>query len=218
VPTVVLDFDSTLIRDESLEEILRGRLRGRPDLAEKIREITDLGMEGRISFDESLARRLAIVPPHRDDIRRFGATAHRRLTPGMAQLVAGLHARRVGVSLISGTTRELMLPVAKRLGIPARRVHGVRPRWGRDGRFLGLRADDPFVRSKAEGVARVARRWSRPRVGVGDGATDLELLRRGAVDRFVAFTCNARRKAVLVPGVPEARDVDELRRILEEIL
>ncbi len=69
-----------------------------------------------------------------------------------------------------------------------------------------------------EGVADIAPRWSRPRIGVGDGATDLALLRRGAVDDFVAFTEHARRKAVLVPGVPDAKDVAALCRILEELL
>jgi len=218
VPTVIFDFDSTLIACESLEEVLAARLAGRPDLVAQVREITSLGMEGKISFAESLARRLAIVPPRRADIRRFAATAHRRLTPGMEKLVADLHARRVGVSIVSGTTREMILPVAKRLGIAARRVHGIRPRWGRDGRFLGLRADDPFVKSKAAGVAEISNRWSRPRIGVGDGATDLALLRHGAIDHFVAFTGHARRNAVLVPGVPEARDVAALRRILETLL
>jgi len=218
VATVVFDFDSTLVRCESLEEILAAGLVGRPDLAEKIRAITELGMVGKIPFGESLRRRLAIAAPRRDDVRRFGASAHRRLTPGVADLVAELRARRVGVSIVSGTARELMLPVAKRLGVPARRVHGVRPRWDADGRFLGLSDDDPFAKSKALGVAKIAPRWSRPRIGVGDGATDLELLRRGAVDHFVAFTQHARRKAILVPGVPEARDVAALRRILEDLL
>jgi hypothetical protein len=94
----------------------------------------------------------------------------------------------------------------------------VRFRWARDGRFLGLRPSDPFARSKAQGLARPSRSWSRPRIGVGDGATDLALLRAGVVDRFVAFTEHARREAVLIPGVPEARDVTALRRVLERLL
>jgi phosphoserine phosphatase len=122
------------------------------------------------------------------------------------------------VSIVSGAARETILPLARRLGVPASRVHGVRPRWGRDGRFLGLRPSDPFARSKALALARPSKRWSRPRVGVGDGATDLALLTKGVVDRFVAFTEHARRLSILVPGVPEARDVPALRRILEELL
>jgi phosphoserine phosphatase len=217
VPTVVIDFDSTLVSCESLEEILRPRLAGRPDLVREVERITNLGMAGEIPFAESLSRRLAIAQPRREDVRRFAAAARRFLTPGMDRLVADLRRRRVAVSWVSGALREATLPLARRLGVPARRVHGVRARWGRDGRFLGL-ADDPFSVSKAAGVKRVAPTWSRPRVGVGDGATDLELLRRGAVDRFVAFTQHARRKAVLVPGVAEARDVVELRRLLEDLL
>jgi phosphoserine phosphatase len=218
VPTVVFDFDSTLIDCESLEVILRGGLVGRPDLVAEIREVTDLGMAGKIPFGESLRRRLAILPPTRSAARRFGATAHRHLTRGMADLVSDLHAGRVGVSIVSGAVRDAILPLARRLRIPARRVHGVRPRWGRDGRFLGLRPSDPFTRSKALGLARPSREWSRPRIGVGDGVTDLALLRRGVVDHFVAFTEHARRASILRPRVPEARDVPALRRILEDLL
>jgi phosphoserine phosphatase len=218
VPTVSFDFDSTLVACESLEEILKPRLAGRPDLVHQVREITDLGMAGAIPFAESLARRLAIAQPMRADVRRFASSAHRFLTPGMEALIAELRARRVGVSWVTGALREATLPLARRLGVRARRVHGVRARWGRDGRFLGLVPSDPFAVSKAAGIARTAAIWSRPRVGVGDGATDLELLRRGAVDRFVAFTQHARRKSVLVPGVPEAHDVPRLRRILADLL
>jgi phosphoserine phosphatase len=218
VPTVVFDFDSTLVACESLEEILRPRLAGRPDLVRQIRAVTDAGMAGTIPFAESLRRRLAIAQPTRADVRRFAASAHRRLTPGMAPLVEELRRRRVGVSIVSGALREATLPLARRLGIPPRRVHGVRARWGRDRRFLGLVAGDPFAVAKWKGAARIAPTWSRPRIGVGDGATDLELFRRGAVDHFVAFTQHARRKAILVPGVPEARDVARLRRILEDLL
>jgi hypothetical protein len=67
-------------------------------------------------------------------------------------------------------------------------------------------------------VAEVARTWARPRVGVGDGATDLALWRAGAVDHFVAFTQHARRAALFVPGVREARNVGELRHILGGLL
>jgi phosphoserine phosphatase len=218
VPTVVFDFDSTLIDRESLEEVLRPGLADRPDLVAEIRAVTELGMAGRISFAESLRRRLEILAPTRAAVRRFSATAHRHLTKGMARLVHDLRARRVGVSIVSGAFREAILPLARRLGIPASRVHGVRPRWSREGRFLGLRRTDAFARSKALGLRSAAKRWSRPRIAVGDGATDLELLRRGVVDRFVLFTEHVRRPALRIPGVREARDLPALRRTLEDLL
>ena len=59
--TVIFDFDSTLIRVESLEEILRPQLEARPHLATAMEEITQRGMEGQISFRDSLEQRLAIA-------------------------------------------------------------------------------------------------------------------------------------------------------------
>lgn len=218
MPTVVLDFDSTLVDCESLEEILRPRLAGRPDLVGEIHAVTEAGMAGTLPFADSLRRRLEIATPTLRDVKRFAAQAHRHLTPGMEALIAELSTRGAEVWIVSGALRESAIPLARRLGIPAARVLAVRARWRRDGRFLGLRDDDPFVRGKAEGVARVSETWPMPRVGVGDGATDLELLRRGAVDHFVAFTQHARRPSVVLAGVPEARDVAELRSHLERLL
>lgn len=218
MPTVVFDFDSTLVCCESLDEILGPRLSGRPDLVRDVVAVTREGMDGKIPFSESLRRRFAIAAPIRSEVVRFAESSVGRMTPGMDELVAELRMRGVDVSIVSGAMVEAMTPVAERLGVPPSRIHGLRVRWEEDGRFLGFRPDDPFVVGKAEGVADVAPSWARPRIGIGDGATDLALWRSGAVDHFVAFTQHARRAAVLVPGVREARDVGELRRILGELL
>ena len=60
----VIDFDSTLAKVESLDLLCEISLEGRPDKEEcmlKVQEITNLGMEGKIDFAESLAKRLEIL-------------------------------------------------------------------------------------------------------------------------------------------------------------
>ena len=61
--TLILDFDSTIIKGESLdllaETVFENRLEPNFKLQE-IKKLTDEGMEGRISFQESLNRRLKI--------------------------------------------------------------------------------------------------------------------------------------------------------------
>jgi D-3-phosphoglycerate dehydrogenase / 2-oxoglutarate reductase len=218
MPTLVLDFDSTLISCESLEAIVRPNLVLRPEVMDEVAQITNLGMEGQITFGESLRRRLRLVAPTRQDVELFSDAARRYLTPGMDRLVADMHARGVSVRIVTGALREAALPLARLLGIPDARVHGVSVAWTPEGHFLGLRPDDPFTRSKLEGVAHLSGNWPRPRVGVGDGMTDYELMRAGALDHFVAFTQHRRREPVLATGATEARDVDELRTYLEELL
>ena len=216
--TVVFDFDSTLVRCESLEEILAAGGAGRPDLEAQIRRITDDGMAGRVSFAESLRRRLEIARPHRDDVVAFAARARGAVTPGLAELIADLRRRDVHVAIVSGAFRDAMLPATRDLGIDDASVHGVGGLWTDTGEFAGFAADDVFARSKTEGVATIAPTWTRPRIGVGDGMTDRELHVAGLVDHFIAFTANVRREAVVATGDPEARSVAELRRLIDERL
>jgi hypothetical protein len=49
---------------------------------------------------------------------------------------------------------------------------------------------------------------------VGDGMSDHAVFARGLVDRFIAFTANVRRPAVVATGAPEARDAAALGYLL----
>lgn len=216
--TVIFDFDSTIINRESLEEILSAKFKGNPQLEKKIRAITDLGMEGDISFRESLARRLSLASPTRADVQAFGESAHELLTPGMDTLIDSLLQRGHEVHIVSGGLFEGITPLAARMGIPASRVHSVKLLWSEQGDFAGIDPNDIFSVSKIEGARPWLPSLSAPRIAVGDGMTDYYLFRDGLVNAFVAFTANVRRAAVVATGQPEARNTSELAEILEDLL
>lgn len=65
----IIDFDSTFVKIESLDLLASIALNGRPDQEErvsKISSITDQGMNGDISFSESLSSRLALLDAHQN--------------------------------------------------------------------------------------------------------------------------------------------------------
>ena len=216
--TVIFDFDSTLVSVESLETILAPKLRADPERAAEIREITGHGMDGSLDFHESLSRRLALAAPTRDEVLAFGNRAIEWLTPGMDGLVGGLLERGITVRIASGGIREGILPLSEILGIAPEWVHAVTLDWDEMGVFMGIEEANPFTRSKAEGVRHLGCQWESPLISVGDGMTDYQLFREGLVDAFVAFTGHVRRRSLVEKGVPEARDVRELARILEGYL
>lgn len=60
----VFDFDSTLTQVEALDVLAEISLKGNPkqaEIIEKIKHITDMGIDGTISFTEGLKQRLAIL-------------------------------------------------------------------------------------------------------------------------------------------------------------
>ena len=67
----VFDFDSTLTRVEALDVLAEMTLKGKSDKDEIIKEIqkiTNLGIDGDISFTESLERRIKLLHAKKDDL------------------------------------------------------------------------------------------------------------------------------------------------------
>jgi phosphoserine phosphatase len=218
--SLILDFDSTLVPCESLEELLDT---GDDAIAARIAEITRAGMEGRLEFRQSLEQRLALVRPERERALLLGADLARRVGHDVRDALTSLTAARVQLWIVSGAFREVLLPTAELLCIAPDRVAGVRPIWNDDGTFAALDPADPFATSKVLGVRALSARpsggFARPAIGVGDGATDRALFDAGLVDRFVAFSGHARRTGVAAPAasgaVAEARDFGEVRALVE---
>ena len=73
---LVLDFDSTIVTVESLDELAAMALEGRPDRGEvlaRIKAITDAGMDGSLPIDRSLAQRLALLSFDRGLVDELGS-------------------------------------------------------------------------------------------------------------------------------------------------
>ncbi len=213
--TILFDFDSTLIRVESLDALLAGHLTS-PEQREALARINREGMEGERSFESSLLARLELARLTREEVTAFGEGAWRLLTDGMEELIGELHAQGHSLWIVSGAPLELLHPLALRLGIATERVRGIELRWDEGGELLGLAERNPVLEGKWRAVAGLSDGWERPRIGVGDGITDWELRERGCIDTFIAYSEHARREVVLERCDRSAESVEELRAILEE--
>lgn len=216
--SVIFDFDSTLVPYETLEELCKQALAGDPAGRAELERITDAGMDGSMSFEESLRSRLAIARPERRDVIALGRRLAEAPTEGAALLVADLHAAGHAVWIVSGGFQDLLLEVGAALGIPAEQIHGVPCTWAEDGSLVDVDPANGFVSSKSEGLARLGASLEPPAVGVGDGATDLALREAGYVQQFVAYTEHARRPGVVARADFEAATMGALREILGNLL
>jgi len=213
MPTVIFDFDSTLLSCESLEEMIRSQ-DVEASTMQQIKEITNQGMAGKISFLSSLEKRLSLVPLKKQNVETFGNNVTELLTPGMADLISELQANGVEIWIVSGALRDILLPVGKMLKIPRERLLGITLRWNPHGTYTGIDTTLPINRSKWEGAKEAAALWSSPKIAVGDGMTDYALWEHGLVDHFIAFTQIAKRQALLDKKVPEAKNTRELKELL----
>lgn len=175
-PLVVLDADSTLIREEAIELLAEeaGSL-------EHVAAVTERAMRGELDFAASLRERVATLSGLDESVL---AAARERMTPtdGVQELIDGVHAAGGLVGVVSGGFHELLDPLAERLGLDFCRANRLETA---DGRLTG-RVDGPIVDAEAKATALVE--WAAAggiplgrTVAVGDGANDLRMLDRAAL-------------------------------------
>lgn len=168
---VVLDVDSTLIEDEVIELLAEhaGSL-------SEVERITRAAMNGELDFEQSLRARVATLRGLPESV--FGRVGEQvRVTRGVPEMVAGIHAADGRVGVVSGGFHEIIDPLAAQLGLDhwrANRLEVV------DGVLTGQVAG-PVIDAAAK--ADTLREWATDAgvplartVAVGDGANDLPMM------------------------------------------
>ena len=168
---IVMDVDSTLIRDEVIDLIA-----GHAGCEAEVAAVTERAMRGELDFAESLRERVALLAGLPVEVLDEVRSAV-RLTPGARTLVATLRDLGLSIGVVSGGFLEVVAPLAAELGITY--VHANRLEVA-DGRLTG-RIDGPIV--DRAGKAETLRAWAAAEglpltrtIAIGDGANDLDML------------------------------------------
>ncbi|QTC88539.1 phosphoglycerate dehydrogenase [Brevundimonas pondensis] len=212
-PVFIFDFDSTLVRIETLEALADIALSDAPDAAAKKAEIaalTDQAMTGQVDFGTALRRRLDLLALNRSHVE---ALTDRILDEASASIRRNVdfferHAERVYI--LSGGFREVIAPLAARLGIAADHVLANDLIYDAEGRVTGVDDANPLSRENGKPEVIKALNLTGPVVMVGDGWTDAEVKLAGAASRFYAFTEVVSRPKVIEVADATAASLDEV--------
>ncbi|MFA7498700.1 MAG: phosphoserine phosphatase SerB [Leucobacter sp.] len=207
-PLVVLDCDSTTIQDEVIE-----LLADAAGTRELVAEITERAMRGELDFTESLTERVATLRGTPESV--FSQAYERvRLTPGIRELIAQVHARGGKVGVVSGGFHEVLDPIAEDLGIDFWRANRLEVREG----LLTGRTVGPVI--DAEAKAAALREWAaaagiplEATVAIGDGANDLRMMEVARIG--IGFNAKpiVREQADVSIETDLARAIPELDRL-----
>ncbi|MGO1769145.1 MAG: phosphoserine phosphatase SerB [Microbacterium sp.] len=199
---VVLDADSTLIRNEVIELIADEAGRGA-----EVAAATEAAMRGEVDFASSLRSRVA-------ELRGVPTSAFARVreriepTPGVRELTGAIHERGGRVGVVSGGFHEILDDLAPSLGVDVWRANrlGVA-----DGALTG-EVDGPIV--DAEAKARHLAEWASEHdvplgrtIAIGDGANDLRMLAAAGLGLAFNAKPRVRDEAPIVIGPVDLREV-----------
>jgi D-3-phosphoglycerate dehydrogenase len=211
--TLILDFDSTIVSVEGLDELARIALANDPQRDRKvlaIEGITRDGMEGRIGIDQSLKRRLAMLQITRAHMEQVVKLLRTKLSASFKRNRAAVRKNAHRIYVVSSGFREYVVPICQDLGIEPSHVFANEFTWRAGKRVTGMATESRLSKPKGKAAAVRALKLRGKVVAVGDGATDCEIRDQGAAAEFVAFCENIEREGVTARADRTVRSLDEL--------
>lgn len=208
----VIDFDSTFTKVEALDELAKISLQGRPEKAErvqKIKEITDLGMDGSLSVRESLQQRIDLLDANQQHLQTLVTQLQNEVSESFKRNREFISTYKNNIYIISNGFRDFIEPVVTPFGISPDHILANTFLYDEQGNITGFDATNALTGNggKAEQLRQLELEGDV--YVLGDGYTDYEIKAAGMANKFYAFTENIRRDAIIEKADHEAPNLDE---------
>ena len=196
---IIIDFDSTFITEESLDELAKYKLRDQPDsqtILNKIKSLTNAGMNGDIPFKQSLDERMEVLNLNRSDINSVSKILSECVTPSFTKNKSFFIENNNKIMILSGGFKELIVPIVDDFGILSSNVFANDFIYNSSEQITGINQDN--IMSKNGGKVKQSKLLSIHGTVhvIGDGYTDYEIKLDGPATHFFAFTENVERKNI----------------------
>jgi D-3-phosphoglycerate dehydrogenase len=208
----VIDFDSTFTKVEAFDVLAEISLEGHPEkesLKKKIKEITDRGMDGTLSFRESLEQRLAILSPTKKDLQQLVSALKEKVSDSFIRNKDFFENYADHIYIISNGFRTFIEPIVTEYGIKKENIFANQFVFDDQGQVKGFDKQNPL--SANNGKVEQLKQLNLPGdvYVIGDGYTDYEIKHAGLANKFYAFTENVEREIILSRADHIAPSLDE---------
>ena len=216
---LIIDFDSTFVTVESLDELAHIVLKENPESAQRletIRAITRAGMEGSIPFDESLSKRLKFLNINQKDIHAATIVLAKKVTPSFKRNKQFLMENAQNILIVSGGFYEMIIPIVSEYGILEDQVFANKFVYKGTSRIAHVDSQNIMAQS-GEKVAQANALGLAGEIHViGDGYTDYQIKSEGPAKKFFAFIENIRRNSVCEVADVVLSNIDDYIKFLAE--
>ena len=194
----IFDFDSTFVQVEALEELAEIALKGmkrRERVVAEIKELTDKGIEGEISFSEGLRKRLDLIRATEKHLEKLTRRLKKKVSSSISRNIKFFKKNSDRLFVISAGFKEFIVPIVAQYGIPAERVFANNFEIDEDGNITGFDKSNPLSESGGKIKVLESLNLEGDIFVVGDGYSDYEMTLGAEKVKFFAFTENIHRES-----------------------
>ena len=211
-PFFIFDFDSTFIQVEALEELAAICLKNSPDkkiVLEKIKVLTDRGIEGSLSFKDGLSQRLNLIKAHRDDLPVLIQRLKNKITHSISRNRRFFMENADRVYIVSAGFKEFIAPIVAAFGIAENHVYANDFVFDKGGNITGFNQQNPLVLDEGKMIQLDLIELDGPVMVIGDGYSDSRMKKSTKTVSFYAFTENVFRQSAVEEADHLAPSFDE---------
>ena len=210
-PILIIDFDSTFVSVESLDELFRISLKynsQKNSIVQKIQNITDLGMNGKIEFAQSLNSRINLLVANNNHINELINFLMTKISPSFFQNKTWLRQNASQIYIVSGGFTDYITPIVAQFGIPQSRVFANQFLYDYKGNIVGYDKNNFLAQDKGKCKQMQIVKPKGEIWAIGDGWTDYELKENNIASKFFGYTENKTRDKVVAVADTIANSLD----------
>ena len=210
----VIDFDSTFTQVEALDVLGEIALDGKPEKEEAlqaIKDITDQGMDGGLTFRESLEKRIELLSANKNHLPLLVDALKDKVSISFKRNKAFFKDHSENIFIISNGFRDFIVPIVTEYGIKAENVFANAFQFDDKDDIIGFDKENVLSSNNGKVEQLKSLNLEGDVYVIGDGYTDYEIKAAGLANKFYAFTENVKRENVL-------KNADHITPSLDEFL
>ena len=208
----VFDFDSTLTKVEALDVLAEISLADNPkkdEIIQQIIDITNLGIDGEISFTESLKRRIKLLNAKKYHLDQLVVNLRKQVSPSIERNKEFFEKFADDIYVISCGFKEFIDPIVKEYNIPTERVYANTFRFDEKENIIGFDGDNVLSQHNGKIQCLKDLNLDGEVQVIGDGYSDYVTREAGVADKFFAYTENVEREKTTSNADHVAPNLDE---------
>ena len=208
----VFDFDSTLTRVEALDVLAEITLVNNPrkeEIIQEIIEITNLGIDGKISFTESLERRIKLLNAKKSDLPILIKELKKEVSDSIERNKEFFEKFSDQIYVISCGFKEFIDDIVKDYNVPSERVYANTFVFDENDVIIGFNEENVLSQHNGKIQCLKDLNLDGEVQMIGDGYSDYVTKEAGVADKFFAYTENVKREKTVENADHVTPNLDE---------